>query len=290
MKILFQNYANDLSTEAMYLARALGMAGVETELWSDANISAYDVLDRYRPDVFLTSFRFLTNDVVKYLSQGGGSPELVLNVTGASGDDCKSIDELSESIKIRMIYTNAFKKEEKFNKLKLEGIYPAADIFMQRRPIQPALPLGILNDGNPECVAKAVGENKTYHLLSLQDGDYSDHRVNVSSLHEIYCLYERFVITGTPDLVNSQAFFDSCLACHKVDILPEEKSEAQFYTGFLKSIFSEPREDVDNLGEQLKKQIVAKHTPFNRAERLMRFLKNDQAVRNLQNLRNNAVK
>ena len=189
-----------------------------------------------------------------------------------------------------MIYTNAFTKKEKFSKLKLEGIYPAADIFMQRRPMQPTLPLGILNDGNPECVAKAVGKNKTYHLLSLQDGDYSDHRVSVSSLHEIYCLYERFVITGTPDLVNSQAFFDSCLSCHKVDILPEKESETQFYNGFLKSIFSEPTGDIDNLGEQLKKQIVAKHTPFNRAERLMRLLKNDQAVRNLQNLRNNVVK
>jgi len=289
MKILFQNYANDLSTEAMYLSKALKMAGVEAELWSDANMSAYDVLDSYRPDMVLTSFRVLTNDIVKYLSQGG-SPELVLNVTGASEDDCKKIDDLSESIKIRMIYTNAFTKKEKFNKLKLEGIYPAADIFMQRRPIQPTLPLGILNDGNPECVAKAVGENKTYHLLSLQDGDYSDHRVSVSSLHEVYCLYERFVITGMPDLVNSQVFFDSCLACHKVDILPEKKSEARFHTGFLKRIFSEPKEGFDNVGEQLKKQIVAKHTPFNRAERLMRLLKNDQAVRNLQNLRNNVVK
>ena len=289
MKILFQNYTNDLSTEAMYLAHALKMADVETDLWSEANMSAYDVLDGYRPDMVLTSFRVLTNDIVKYLSQGR-SPELVLNVTGASEDDCKKIDDLSESLKIRMIYTNAFTKREKFTKLKLEGIYPAADIFMQRRPIQPALPLGILNDGNPECVAKAVGEHKTYHLLSLQDGDYSDHRVNVSSLHEVYCLYERFVITGTPDLVNSQAFFDSCLACHKVDILPEKESETQFYNGFLKSIFSEPTGDIDNLGEQLKKQIVAKHTPFNRAERLMRLLKNDQAVRNLQNLRNNVVK
>ena len=289
MKILFQNYTNDLSTEAMYLAHALKMAGVETELWSEQNISAYDVLDSYRPDMVLTSFRVLTNDIVKYLSQGR-SPELVLNVTGASEDDCKKIDDLAESLKIRMIYTNAFTKREKFTKLKLEGIYPAADIFMQRRPIQPALPLGILIDGNPECVAKAVGENKTYHLLSLQDGDYSDHRVTVAALHEIYCLYERFVITGTPDLVNSQAFFDSCLACHKVDILPEKESETQFYNGFLKSIFSEPPGDIDNLGEQLKKQIVAKHTPFNRAERLMRLLKNDQAVRNLQNLRNNVVK
>lgn len=289
MRILFQNYATDLTTEAMYLPRALGMAGVETELWSDARVSAYDVLDGYKPDMILTNFRFLTHDIIKYLSQSG-SPELVLNVTGASEDDCKKIDELSDSVKIRMVYTNAFNKKEKFNKLKLEGIYPAADVFLQRKPIQPTLPLGILNDGNPECVAKAVGENKTYHLLSLQDGDYSDHKVSVSSLHEVYCLYERFVITGMPDLVNSQAFFDSCLACHKVDILPEKKSEEQFYTGFLKSIFSEPKEDVENLGEQLKKQILAKHTPFNRAERLMRFLKNDQAVKNLQNLRNNVAK
>lgn len=289
MRILFQNYTNSSSTEAMYLARALGMAGVQSELWSDTSISAYDALDSYKPDILLTSFRFLTNEIVKYLSHNK-SPELILNVTGASEEESKKIEELSESVSIRMVYSNAFDKKEKFKKLKLEGIYPAADIFLHRKPFNPELPLAVLNDGDPECVAKSVGDNKTYHLLSYKEGEYSDQKVDVMSLHDIYCLYERFVITGTSDLIFSQAFFDSCLACHKLDVLPGDKIKGKFYSGFLKGVFSEPDEEIEDLGEQLKKQIIQKHTPFNRAERLMRFLKNDEAVRNLQKLKNNVAK
>ena len=114
---------------------------------------------------------------------------------------------------------------------------------------------------------------------------YTNDRIQFDSLR-----VRIFVFVEKSDWFLFRAFFDSCLACHKVDILPEKESETQFYNGFLKSIFSAPTGDIDNLGEQLKKQIVAKHTPFNRAERLMRLLKNDQAVRNLQNLRNNVVK
>ena len=289
MKILVQNYSTKASTEATYLAQSLRMAGVECELWSNPNVSTYDILDRYRPDIFMTHYRFVTEAMVKYISLNGG-PELVLNVTGATPEEAQQVEQLTDSgIKIPLIYTNTFDHTEKFSKLKLKGIYPAADIFMQSRPTAPSLPLGVLNDGDAACVAKAVGENDVFHLLAMESGEYCDADVNVGVLHQLYSLYKRFVLTGDIPLITSQIFFDSCLACHKVDILPSEASTDRF-NNFLGSVFEEPKEEPENLGEHLKKQILIKHTPFNRAERLMRFLKNDKAVLNLQKLKNQVVK
>ncbi|MQF98135.1 MAG: hypothetical protein FI729_01195 [SAR202 cluster bacterium] len=289
MKIMFQNYSNKLSTEANYLSHALRIAGVNCEIWANPNVSAYDALDSFKPDVMVTHYRFLGNDVIKYIERNGG-PDLVLNVTGANPEECESIEKVSEGkINIPFVFTNAFNKKEKFRKLKLNGIYPAADIFLQKRPSEPAMALGILNEGDKESVEKAVQSNKNYHLLSLGGGEYTDIETDVAMLHNLYHFYERFVIAGSVELSTSQIFFDSCLACHKVDILPQEDSVEQF-NKFLGSIFKEPEEECTDIGTQLKKQIVAKHTPFNRAERLMRFLKNEEAVKNLQKLQNQVVK
>ena len=220
MKILFQNYTTKTSTEATYLAQCLSMAGVECDVWSNPNLSTYDALDSYKPDLIVTHYRFMTNDLYRYISTNRGL-ELVLNVTGALPEECEKIEQLTDSgVKIRLIYTNSFGKKEEFKKLKLNDIYPAADLFLHKQPSQPKMLLGILNDGNAESVAKAVQDNERYHLLSLEKGDYSDFEANVSTLHELYHFYERFVITGSLPLITSQIFFDSCLACHKVDILP----------------------------------------------------------------------
>ena len=291
MKILFQNYATENSTEATYLAQCLSMVdGVDCDLWSNPNVSTYDVLDSYKPDLVATHYRFVTTDLIKYISSNpSSSPELILNVTGATPEEAESIEGLEGSgVKIRLAFTNSTVKE-KFKKIQLKGIYPAADIFLTRKPQQPAHPLGILNDGDTDTVTKAVQKNSKYHLLSLEKGDHSDMQTNVGMLHDLYCFYERFVIAGSLPLVTSQIFFDSCLSCHKVDILPDEKS-LEGFNNFLSKVFQEPSDTSEDLGQQLKKQILAKHTPFNRAERLMRFLNHDQAVKNLQKLKNDVVK
>ena len=57
MKILFHNYSNSTSTEPIYLYNALQKCGVESFIWADPNMSAYDVFDTTKPDVFVTHFK-----------------------------------------------------------------------------------------------------------------------------------------------------------------------------------------------------------------------------------------
>ena len=48
MRILIQNYTSMLSTEAMYLAKSLELAGQDVYLWQDPNISAFDMFDQFQ--------------------------------------------------------------------------------------------------------------------------------------------------------------------------------------------------------------------------------------------------
>ena len=119
MKILFQNYATENSTEATYLAQCLSMVdGVDCDLWSNPNVSTYDVLDSYKPDLVATHYRFVTTDLIKYISSNpSSSPELILNVTGATPEEAESIEGLEGSgVKIRLAFTNSTVKE-KFKKI-----------------------------------------------------------------------------------------------------------------------------------------------------------------------------
>ena len=69
MKTLIQNYTSALSTEPMYINKCLNECGGQSVLWSDPSVSAFDAFDHSSPDLFITHYKFLTNDVVKYLSQ-----------------------------------------------------------------------------------------------------------------------------------------------------------------------------------------------------------------------------
>ena len=62
MKILFHNYSSSTSTEPLYLHNALQKCGVESVIWGDPNMSAYDVFDTTKPDVFVVDSHLLVDN------------------------------------------------------------------------------------------------------------------------------------------------------------------------------------------------------------------------------------
>ena len=116
MKILFHNYTTPLSTEARYLHAALNSVGMQAEAWINPQISAYDILDGYQPNVLVSHYTFLTNDIVKYLANNKGI-DLVLNVTGADKQAMSAIEGLSDSANIPFVFTNNYANDEKSSKL-----------------------------------------------------------------------------------------------------------------------------------------------------------------------------
>lgn len=289
MKILFHNYTNSLSTEPLYLFHALQQAGVESSMWSDQRVSAYDAFDSQKPDVFVTHFKTFTNDIFTYL-KNSRKCDLVLNVTGASQQQLASIEAaLNENqIKCPVIFTNSFSKKLQTN-LNLVDIYPAADIFnlSQKGQADGSLEEAVISNKFDENVENYIGQKEVFHLLYIteDEGDPNfDARVNVRLLPRMYQMYKEVTLVGDSDLCCSQLFFDAALNANRLNVRNKDQEE---FNKMLSNVFSDTSTGADvDIVKELKSQIKSRHTPFHRAWRLMKFLGNKDAMAKVDKLKN----
>lgn len=289
MKILFHNYANSLSSEPLYLHTALFKCGVDSQLWSDNNVSAYDVFDIAKPDIFVTHFRMFTNDIMSYL-RDNNKCEIVMNVTGATQAQINSIEEAFKlaNIKCPLLFTNSF-DNKLTSKLNLTTMYPAADIF--NMSYGPVFNVGlveeaILSNKFDENLKNYIGKKEVYHLLYITETEseidnHFDIRVNVSNLPQLYKTYSTITMVGDNNLCCSQIFFDMVLNSKNTQI---RSSDVNGFTKMLESVFKEEHGD-GNVDIEMKKQIKSNHTPFHRAWRLMKYLGNKDAMSKIDNIK-----
>ena len=81
MKILIQNYVNNISSKPAYLNQCINsIDSCSSFLWDMRNISAYDIIDRSSPDVIIAHHAGITNDLVQYLTSEK-KIDLIVDVT-----------------------------------------------------------------------------------------------------------------------------------------------------------------------------------------------------------------
>lgn len=291
MRILFQNYSNNLSTEPQYLHLALREAGAESHIWGPDQGSVYDVFDTVKPDVFVAHYATLSNDVFSYLNEHR-NVGLVLNVTGLENDD-SILNSVCDKIKLSNINckflfsNNVFCTKTSHNDLPIKTLYPAADIFNASSPQEPSLDLAVISDKFSELVENHVGKKDVYHLLYIggekEYGDF-DIRVSLSALSQLYKGYRHFDIIGE-DLFNTQLFFDACLNCNSLSFPTSDENGEQF-SKFLEKVFDcDTSDDGNDIFYQIKNQIKSKHTPFHRAWTLAKHLKNEEWMKSLDTIK-----
>lgn len=311
MKILFHDYSSELSTEPRYLSRALWQSGIEASLWSNQGVSAYDVFDTVKPDVFVCHCQTMTSDILKYLSSNN-SIELVLNVTGMSESQLKYVSDTLENnkVKVPLVISNDFSYKGKLKTtLNLHRLLPATDIFLSRgKPSESSLICqeAVLSNKycdnlekflvNEETRLEALQAFKQYHLVQITSGEKSEHfdvRANVSSIHELFHLYRNICIAGDSDFCLSQVFFDSVVNAESMSVIAHDVDN--FHDG-LKELFSESEIDTEDravIKAEMKRQIKQRHTPFHRAATLMKLLKNKEDMMKVERIKEqlpNAIK
>lgn len=293
MKISFYNYANAKSTEPLYLQRTLHQAGVESTVWADPQISAFDFFDTVKPDVFVTHYATLTTDIIKYLSNS--NIDLVLNTTSATPSDMLSLEGMinETNIKCPLMFHNEIQPSAKAtSKIKTEEILPACDVFFpQMPPSQRTIPVAIVSSEEGELLDDTIKQinSESYHLLSYgKEDDKFDMSVDLAALNKIYHLYDTIILVGDVNEVTSQVFFDMTLKSRRCSVRIKDEQQPIFNKFLSRIISEEPTENDDPaaIKNMITAQILRKHTAYNRAERLMKFLKNDEAVRNLQQIKN----
>jgi predicted CopG family antitoxin len=288
MRTLIQNYTSALSTEPMYIHRCLSECGYETSLWSDPQMSAYDTFDMYQPNLFITHYKFLTNDIVKYLSKKK-QIKMVLNISGASQSEIDVIENIAKAknVNIPFMFTNLYESNNnvKTKNIKCINLYPAADIFLAPAPTPDYnLQACVISIQKNDLAERAIENKETYHTLSLnpESSDYADMSLDVAGLSSFYHKYDEVILADDVNLVTSQILFDSILKSKKVTLRVPENQQ-KLLDSILASLFIEDNSKSD-ISDLIRGQIKRKHNCFKRTARLFRALKIEDVSQKLEGI------
>ena len=280
MKFLVQNYATNDFTEPLYISESINRTtNSESTIWS-GEISAFDIFDIAKPDLFITHFSVLSNDTVKYLS-GNKNISLVLNITGANQEHINMLEGLisSKDINCPLIFSNQPESLVSLpkGKLKLVSVMHGADMFLSNQNAQKleySIGTAILTDHKPEGGAGF----DTYHLLS-HDQNLADSVDLVAPSMHMFSLYENYdrVIIASKNRCVSQSVFDAIIYANEAYYYcanpDHEKEMSEIVSNLVTPNLiwrGDPASDKDIA--DIKNTVMKKHTCFNRVKDLLNKL------------------
>lgn len=270
MKILIQNYSSHYTTEPFYLTECLKRVGVDSHLWADGNVPAFDMFDTIAPDVFVGHFAYLTEDIVKYLSQNK-KIKPIINVTGTSEQQLKGITDTFMSIGLEnvVLFSNNFVHPHGDS---VHKIFPAFDVFIQRGEPQFNIPLAVITNNKEDFVNNFIEDKEVYHIISYgADEEWSDFATDIRNFWGVSSCYDDVTLIDDGIISTSQFFFQATMMCNKLNIKSQTEEQRDAFQEILSMLFTS-EETSEDVGNVVRKQIVKNHTCFNRASQLASIL------------------
>lgn len=270
MKILIQNYSSHYTTEPFYLTECLRRVGIDSHLWADANVPAFDMFDTTAPDVFVGHFAYLTEDIVKYLSQNKNIKP-VINITGTNQQQLKGVTDtfMSMGLENVVLFTNNFVDSHEDS---IHRILPAFDVFIQRNEPQFDIPLAVITNNKEDSVDKFLEDKEVYHLVSYgTNQEWSDFVTDIRNFWGVSSCYDDVTVIDDGLISTSQFFFQATMMCKKLNIISQTEQQREAFQEILSMLFSSEQTSED-VGAVVRKQILKNHTCFNRASQLASIL------------------
>jgi hypothetical protein len=273
MKFIVENYSDATTTQPIYLHEALQKSQEHTSILHEPRTeSIYDILDKHKPDYYITHLNLLTQDFVTYNKYENQNIRLLLNVSNASQNDIIGIDAQlkNDNVNCPLLFSNIDQK--KLPKLKNRRILTLCDAA----------------DSNLELVTL----NFKYHMdkayFILDQFDYKDndpHHIisnnhNLAKIADItlpeyqlmplYKCYNEIIFCGLKDYI-PQSFFDCLFAGCKVYYMTQNQDIINLINTVLK-----PENSLDYLDKNrmtdftnLHQYVKEKHCGQNRAKMLL---------------------
>jgi len=285
MKLLIQNYSNSCSNQPMYLNECLSRVGVDSKIWNlNEQISVYDKLDSERPDVLVTSFTTIHQDIVSYLTNNTNI-KLVVDITGIDQAILNNLDTLLKNQNIQCPFYISqdykFLTTVKCDSRKVVNLLPCYDIFATKTPTPDYnIQAAVVSNRLSEKFTETCKLYETYHKVVMADNpDASfDLQANILNMNSLYDKYEEVVLTGDVNFACSQVFFDGFVKAKKLTVkVPEEQQE--LFNQVLSTLFYEEEDEpsIDNIKAQIKKH----HSCFNRAAQFAKELGQEEISKTL---------
>ena len=279
MKILIQNYSTPFSTEPLYLMECLKTVGVDASLWVNNESPAFDVFDAFNPDVFVGHFAFLTEDILKYLSQNPNIKSII-NVTGTNSSQLENIKQTFMSMGVSMptFTTGDFHGEHGDS---VEKMLPCYDVFIKSASPQYNMPLAVLTNNKDDTVDEFIEGKEAYHLVSYgENKEWSDYTSDVRSFWGVCDCYDEVTLIDDGLVSMSQFFFQATMLCKNFNISCQTEEQKEAFSKMLSDLF-EPEETSEKVESVVKNQIIKNHTCFNRASKLMSILGEEEKSQEL---------
>lgn len=270
MKILTQNYSSNYTTEPFYLTECFKRVGIDSHLWADVNVSAFDMFDTVKPDIFVGHFAYLTEDIIKYLSQNKNIKP-VINVTGTNQQQLKGITDtfMSMGLENVILFTNNFVHAHGDS---VHKIFPALDVFIRAAQPQFNIPLAVVTNNKNETVDNFIKDQEVYHLVSYgADQEWADFSTDIRNFWGVSTCYDKVTLIDDGMISTSQFFFQATMLCNRLDIKSQTEEQRDAFQEVLSTLFTSEETDED-VGTVIKKQIIKNHTCFNRASQLAEIL------------------
>lgn len=288
MKLLIQNYSNSCSSQPMYLNECLSRVGADSSIWNmNDPVSVYDKLDSERPDVILTSFQTMHQDLISYLT-GNSRTKLVIDITGIDQNILNNLETLIVNQKIECPFYISqdykFLSKVKSDSRKIVNILPSFDIFAAKTAIPDYnIEAAIVSNRTSDKFTEACSMYQTYHKIIMADNPDLDFdlQANVLNMNALYDKYQEVVAVGDVNFTCSQIFFDGFMKSKKLTVrVPEEQKE--LFNQVLATLFyeEEGKQGLDDIKEQIKRH----HSCFNRASQLAKELGEEQVSKTLLDL------
>lgn len=292
MKILIQNYTNNVSSRPIYLDHAAKSSQcAQTFLWNKESVSTYDVMDGFQPDVVLIKYTHLGKDLIKYVLQEKPVP-LVVDITGASQEIINNLEsQIAQfNVPVKCFLTETPEAlDTTTKKIKTVHVIPGADVFLGKTEL-PAFKLEgcVIGRIETKSFANCCNRFKSYHKVLVRDQKNQGNKVgfdiegNVMFLKSVYDRYGEVILNGDLKFVLSQLFFDSIISCEKMS-LSYPKEEQELFAKVLESVFEDTGQDPSL--ENIKGQILKNHTCVDRCSEILSALGDSDAAQTVLRLK-----
>jgi hypothetical protein len=284
MKFIISDYSSYNQTEPLYFDRTLNLLdGCSSTLWNGSNISAYDIFDLVKPNIWITHIKSIVTDALAYMAKENNDIQLIVNITGATQEEVSNVENfiLDKNINCAFFFTNLDDSNIQCKKIKILTLPLGIDLFTRNGKLKYSIDKGvIIND-----LSAIKPEVYTYHYLSNNlslDGKV-DITLSIDKIASIISNYKEIVFTYF-DRVIPQLFFDASYRTNKVYFNIADSEKTNYVNSKFKKLLKIDYDICDeNINfEEIKQKIKSKHTCMNRVKSLLSQLPCHDLIKSLE--------
>lgn len=275
MKFVIQNYASNYHTEPYYFNMAINLLpNSKSCIWNTSEISAYDIFDIVKPDVYITHALLINQDAIKYM-QSNKNIGLVVNANGVSEADLYNIEDilLNHNVNCEFFFHDSM-YNVKTKKIKTVQINAGADVFLDIEKQKFLIDNAIIIDSANEIKEYDVSHHNITSNSKIKDS--ADLFLPSARVASLFRNYNNIVFRSLP--WSSQLLYDAIYYANNVIIDFDDNSKIDYFNKSIKMNI------IDTDFKTLKETIKQKHTCLNRTKSLLSQFSSKEQLEHLEAL------